>query len=108
MARDPQEEFSSGTKLAALARQDFLCAMCASLIVPFGSTKLVSVAWGESAHAHHRRPMQMGGSGTEHNCVVICSSCHYTAHFGGNYGQKFAAKVQDFKYFYGTKGRARE
>jgi hypothetical protein len=62
MARDPSEEFSEATKLAVLERQECLCAICASLMVPFANKQLIGVACGETAHAHHRRPMQMHGA----------------------------------------------
>lgn len=106
MVRRPEDEFTWHVKLQALCRQDFLCASCASLIVPFSDRKLRSVAWGESAHAHHRRPMGDHGRGTVGNCVVICESCHYSAHFGGDYkNRKDWGRVGDFPYFHGTKGR---
>lgn len=98
-------EFVAETKRRALARQDFLCAMCGSLILPFGST-MVSVAWGETSHAHHRKPIKSGGSGNVENCVIICESCHYIAHEGGNYrhGGEWG-RIADFEYFYGAKRR---
>jgi hypothetical protein len=107
MARDSSEEFGQATKLAALERQECLCAMCASLIVPCANKQLISVAWGETAHAHHRRPMQQKGKGTVDNCVIVCRSCHYSAHFGGNYGKKIIANIEDFRFFFGTKGGAK-
>ena len=57
--------FTTDTKLRALARQDFLCGSCGSLIVAFnskykrrdGSTgtrwRFRSVAYEETAHGHH-------------------------------------------------------
>ncbi len=107
MARDPKREFSYQTKRRALDRQDYLCASCASLILPFDG-KLVSVAWEESAHAHHRKPMHSGGGGNVENCVILCSSCHYNAHEGGRYRRRegeVVALVSDFPHFYGTKIR---
>ena len=104
MARDPAKEFSYQTKRRALDRQDYLCASCASLILPFDG-KLVSVAWEESAHAHHRKPMHAGGGGNLENCVILCSSCHYSAHEGGRYrtGTEWG-RIRDFPYFRGAKG----
>lgn len=110
MARDPAKEFSYQTKRRALDRQDYLCASCASLILPFDG-RLVSVAWEESAHAHHLRFMRKQGDGTVENCVILCSSCHYNAHEGGRYGERkgeVVGQVSDFPYFYGTKGRRSE
>lgn len=106
MARDPDREFASHTKLQALTRQDFLCASCASLIVPVSGKKLISVAWGESVDAHHRRPMiKHGGGGNVENCVILCDSCHYSAHEGGNYRRGTVwGRIKDYPYFNGTKG----
>lgn len=111
VARDPEREFSRQTKMQALARQDFLCASCASLILPFAGKGLVSVAWGESAHAHHRRPMKPpfhGGANVE-NCVILCDSCHINAHEGGRYRTGTAwGRIADFPYFHGTRGGWKE
>ena len=100
------EEFPNRIKLQALSRQDFLCGGCGCLIVPFGGRTLVSVAWGETAHAHHRRPIRSGGRGTLHNCVILCESCHYSAHEGGDYARgTVVGRPEDYLYFYGTEGR---
>jgi 5-methylcytosine-specific restriction endonuclease McrA len=107
MERDSEKEFSTQVKRRALARQDFLCASCASLILPFKARKLVSIAWGESAHAHHRNPVKSGGGGNVENCVTLCESCHYSVHEGGNYKTGTVwGRIRDFPYFYGTKGTA--
>ena len=102
MSRSYEDEVSTNTKRKALARQDFLCGSCGSLILPFGAKKLVSVAWGESAHAHHRKPVRMGGGVTLANCVILCESCHYSAHEGGRYSKGTVwGRITDFEYFYG-------
>jgi 5-methylcytosine-specific restriction endonuclease McrA len=104
MAREPDKEFTTQIKMQALERQDFLCGSCGLLIVPFGGSKMTSVAWGESAHAHHRKPVRMGGGGNIENCVILCESCHYNAHEGGRYVKGTAwGRISDFEYFYGTK-----
>jgi 5-methylcytosine-specific restriction endonuclease McrA len=106
MRRDSEKEFSAQIKLHALARQDFLCASCASLIAPFTARKLMSAAWGESAHAHHRKPVKSGGGGNVENCVILCESCHYSAHEGGNYKSgKVWGRIRNFPFFYGARGR---
>ncbi len=115
MARDPAKEFSYQTKRRALDRQDYLCASCASLILPFDG-RLVSVAWEESAHAHHRKPMHSGGGGNVENCVILCSSCHYSAHEGGRYrpydekkkNDALFGRIRDFPYYRGSKGHEHE
>ena len=95
-------EFATSTKMQDLARQNFQCASCGSLIVPFGGGKLESVAWGESAHAHHRRPIRCGGKATVHNCVILCESCHFSAHEGGNYAKgTVVGQVEDYPFFFG-------
>lgn len=108
MGRDSEKEFSPQVKLRVLARQEFLCASCASLIVPFTARKLVNVAWGESAHAHHRNPMKSGCGGNAENCVILCESCHYySAHEGGNYKSgKVWGRIRVFPFFYGTRGQS--
>ncbi len=107
MNRGPENEFTSQIKMQALCRQDFLCGSCGDLIVPFGTLskpKLASVAWGESAHAHHRKPIKMGGRGNIANCVILCESCHSNAHEGANYAHGTAwGRISDFPHFYGTK-----
>ena len=107
MARDPKREFSYQTKLRALDRQKYLCASCGDPILPFDGS-LVSVAWGECAHAHHLTYMREHGGGNVENCVILCSSCHYNAHEGGRYRRRegeVVALVSDFPHFYGTKIR---
>lgn len=104
MSRDPEKEFTGQIKMQALSRQEFLCGSCEDLIVPFSCRKLASVAWGESAHAHHRKPIKMGGGGNVENCVILCESCHYNAHEGGNYAHgKEWGRISDFPHFYGSK-----
>ena len=102
MGRDSESEFTAQIKMQAWSRQDFLGGSCGELIVPFGGKKLVSVAWGESAHAHHRKPVKIGGGGNVENCVILCESCHYSAHEGGNYKHGTVwGRIKDFPYFYG-------
>ena len=44
--------------------------------------------YGESAEAHHMRHVKHGGTNDLDNCVIICKSCHYSVHEGGNYRNK--------------------
>ena len=103
MGRDPEKEFSNQIKMQALSRQEFLCGSCGDLIVPFSRNELVSVAWDETAHAHHRKPIKMGGGGNVENCVILCETCHYSAHEGGSYAHGTVwGRIKDFPYFYGS------
>lgn len=58
--------------------------------------------FGEGAHAHHVQHIKFGGSDTVENCVVICQSCHYSAHEGGNYHSgTVVGREGDFPHFRG-------
>ena len=127
MTRPTEVNFTTDTKLRALARQDFLCGSCGSLIVAFnskykrrdGSTgtrwRFRSVAYEETAHGHHMQHANLhdrpGGPTAEElahhsNCVMICSACHYSAHEGGRYATgTVLSTAKDYPYFKGTKGR---
>jgi 5-methylcytosine-specific restriction endonuclease McrA len=41
--------------------------------------------FAEGAQAHHIKHVKFGGTDHLDNCVVICWSCHYSVHEGGNY-----------------------
>jgi hypothetical protein len=41
--------------------------------------------FGERAEAHHVLPVSAGGTAHVDNCVVLCRSCHYSAHQGGRW-----------------------
>ena len=78
-------EFCVHTKEAALARQGNLCASCGTHIAALGNAGRSQHAYGEGARAHHVRHIKHGGSDTVDNCVILCESCHYCVHEGGNY-----------------------
>lgn len=100
MAREG--EFDQRTKETALVRQCFRCAMCGENISHLGDSARASHEYGESAQAHHRRPIHMGGADAISNCVVICDSCHYSAHGGGDYRHfKVVGRISDYPYFTG-------
>lgn len=80
-------EFSLGTKQAALARQGNQCASCGTAISRLGESGRVDHRFGESAQAHHLLLVRLGGTDSERNCVILCQACHYSAHEGGNYAQ---------------------
>ncbi len=78
-------EFSAGTKQLALTRQKFRCASCGASITALGLAGSSTHCFGEGAHAHHMRHLKFGGTASVDNCVILCESCHYSVHEGGNY-----------------------
>lgn len=78
-------EFSLTTQRIALARQGFRCASCGTSIVDLGDSTRAEHEYREGARAHHVRHVKFGGLGSVENCVILCQSCHYSAHEGGNY-----------------------
>jgi HNH endonuclease len=61
--------------------------------------------FGEWGEAHHIRHANVGGDASLENCVVICRSCHYSAHGGGDYrdnSEQMQGREGDFPYFRGT------
>ena len=78
-------EFDEITKHKALLRQGNRCASCGTSIFYLGNKGRSTHYYGESAQAHHIRPIKSGGTSSENNCVIICESCHYSVHEGGNY-----------------------
>ena len=100
MARE--QEFSQSTKLLALQRQNKKCASCGQNIQSLFVIGRISHKYGEAVHAHHLRHVQQGGTNAVFNCVIICESCHYSIHEGGNYLSKAVIALQsDFPYFNG-------
>ena len=95
-------EFSTTTQRLALARQSFRCASCGACIAALGDAGRAEHPYGEGAQAHHLRHIKLGGSDSADNCVVLCWSCHYSAHEGGNY--RFGTVVgseSDYPHFRG-------
>ncbi|MGH8533013.1 MAG: HNH endonuclease [Gammaproteobacteria bacterium] len=95
-------EFSRPTEQLALARQRFRCASCGTHISRLGDAGRVEHRYGEGAQAHHLRHIKFGGSDALDNCVILCESCHYSAHEGGNY--RFGTVVgreSDYPHFRG-------
>ena len=94
--------FKRNTKELALRRQNNLCASCGTEILALGKAGRASHKYGEHAEAHHIKHVKFGGSNDLDNCVVICQSCHYSAHEGGDY--RFGTVVgtpADFPYYQG-------
>jgi len=77
--------FSRATQQRALVRQKYHCASCGTYISRLGERGRARHQYGESAQAHHIRHIKLRGSNSVGNCVILCWSCHYSAHEGGNY-----------------------
>ena len=95
-------EFSGSTRQLALARQRFRCASCGTHIFRLGDGGRAEHKYGEGAQAHHLRHIKLLGSDSVDNCVILCQSCHYSAHEGGNY--RFGTVVgheSDYPHFRG-------
>jgi 5-methylcytosine-specific restriction endonuclease McrA len=95
-------EFSLGTQQQALLRQKNRCASCGTSIFGLGNSGQGRHKFGEGAQAHHVRHIKFAGTADVDNCVILCQSCHYSAHEGGNY--RFGSVVgsrSDFPHFDG-------
>ena len=101
-------EFTRVTKELALLRQENHCAACGEFILAIGEFGREAHYFGESAEAHHVRPISQGGTDAIRNCVIICKSCHYTAHEGGNFRFSDLRLTQsDYEYFNGKPARTK-
>jgi NAD(P)-dependent dehydrogenase (short-subunit alcohol dehydrogenase family) len=50
-----------------------------------------------------QRCAALGGTNEPSNCVVVCWSCHYSVHEGGNYRfGSVSGALKDFPYFGGS------
>lgn len=95
-------EFGARVKEAALQRQKHCCASCGEQISTTKSGGASTHKYGEPAHAHHIVHAQQGGSNQPENCVILCWSCHYCAHEGGNFKSKdVMATKADFPHYDG-------
>jgi 5-methylcytosine-specific restriction endonuclease McrA len=95
-------DFSDTTKREALGRQRFRCASCGAAISQLGDAARETHRFGESAQAHHVTHAKHAGSASVDHCVVLCGSCHYCAHEGGNYRfGRVEGTERDFPYFHG-------
>lgn len=105
MGTRPQD-FDRRTQKQALVRQEHLCASCGTPILEIGEAGREKHKFGESAQAHHVKHAKLGGTNHLDNCVIICWSCHYSVHEGGNY--RFGTVIgtpDDFPHFYGSNRR---
>jgi 5-methylcytosine-specific restriction endonuclease McrA len=93
-------DFPVMTKRAALLRQHNRCALCGVHIHTLGEAGRPIHRFGEGARAHHVKHVKFGGDSSLDNCVIICESCHYSVHEGGNFRHgTVIGKVTDFPYF---------
>jgi 5-methylcytosine-specific restriction endonuclease McrA len=98
------QEFTRKTKLAALQRQKHRCASCGTSIGELGYAGQAAHEFGETAEAHHVKHVKSGGTNTLENCVILCWSCHYSAHEGGNYRRgTVVGTPDDFPYYHGAR-----
>jgi 5-methylcytosine-specific restriction endonuclease McrA len=99
--RRPQ--FTRRTQELALLRQQYLCASCGTPILQIGDAGRSGHFFGEGAQAHHIKHVKFGGSNELENCVIICQSCHYSVHEGGNYRfGTVTGTVSDFPHYFGS------
>lgn len=77
--------FSALIQQKALERQRFRCASCKAAIASPGRSGASAHRFGEGAEAHHLIPHLKGGPNTIDNCVILCRSCHLSAHQGGRW-----------------------
>ena len=95
-------EFDVLTMRDALERQGNKCGSCGETIKALGRPGQVSHKYGEIAHAHHMKHCQHGGTNHLSNCVILCYSCHYSVHNGGNFRNKSGYLIgyaSDYPFF---------
>lgn len=100
MPRD--EDFPRVVQQQALDRQGYVCASCGERIAFLGEKGRKENRFKEIGHGHHVRPIHSQGTADVSNCVVICQSCHYSAHEGGWYKKHDGAVVgrqSDYPYY---------
>jgi len=85
MGQRGDKEFSSKTIKEAFARQAGYCASCGIRIPKLGNAGAKDHYFGERAEAHHVRPVLAGGTAQVENCVILCRTCHYSAHQAGQW-----------------------
>ena len=97
-----KQEFTTLTKKLALQRQQSLCASCGTEIFGFGDAGRIKHRFGEGVRAHHIVHVKFGGSNHVDNCIIICESCHYSIHEGGNYKHgTVIGTPEDFPHYRG-------
>jgi 5-methylcytosine-specific restriction endonuclease McrA len=82
---DAHQNFPAAMQKAALVRQNFRCASCGEHVAGIGNQGADVHVFGEGAEGHHVIPHKLGGPISIANCVILCRSCHMSAHQGGRY-----------------------
>jgi 5-methylcytosine-specific restriction endonuclease McrA len=88
--------FTISTKRKALLRQKNKCAICGLATQTLGIACRGTHEDGDASQAHHIIHAKLGGNASVENCVIICSSCHYSDHEGGNYRYGLVVKWLPF------------
>ena len=97
-----ENEFPKSVQRLALSRQKFRCGSCGTRISALGRAGRSENKYGEAAHAHHVKHIKLGGTAALDNCVILCESCHYSVHEGGNYRfSMLDGQADDYPHFYG-------
>jgi hypothetical protein len=81
----PHLNFPATIQQKALARQKYKCASCETPISDIGERGRETHRFGERVEGHHVIPHKLGGPISCENCVVLCRSCHYSAHQAGHW-----------------------
>lgn len=96
------QQFSKAAQKLALTRQKFQCASCGTPITDLSEKGREQHLFGEIAQAHHIIHIKFNGTNSVDNCVILCQSCHYSVHEGGNYRYgTVVGNKKDFPYFNG-------
>jgi len=81
----PHVNFPAPIQNGALERQKNKCASCGVKISGLGKSGAGEHEFEEGVHAHHVIPHKLGGPITQDNCVILCVSCHRSAHQGSRW-----------------------
>ena len=94
--------FLPGTKEQAWRRQGKRCGLCGEMIKQLGKAGGRNHKYGENAEAHHMTHIKQGGNNFLSNCVILCYSCHYSVHQGGNFRNRASYLIttsSDYPFF---------
>ena len=71
------KEFTMEQKMNKLQDQGCRCASCGR---PLDPRNHGGPGQGLKWDAHHRHPIEDGGTGSSRNCVILCKDCHGAIH----------------------------
>jgi len=77
-------------RASVLRRDDYTCQAC---LFGQGVPSTIQLA---ALEVHHMIPVMLGGPDSMDNLVVLCSTCHKTAHVIANAGGKIGISREDF------------